>query len=73
MKSRNDLPSNLRQSNGPIVMLILDLSQLSEAEQIYIKRFGERHMRNVERRQRERRRARIIGLSFRTLVPAIYI
>jgi hypothetical protein len=72
-KSRNDLPTNLRQSNDPTVMPVLDTSQLSETEQIYIKRFEERHMRNVERRQRERRRARIIGLSFGALVIGIYI
>jgi hypothetical protein len=73
IKSRNDLPSNLRQPNDPTVMPVLDTSQLSEAEQIYIKRFEERHMRNVERRTRERRRARIIGLSFGALVIAIYV
>jgi len=73
IKSRNDLPSNLRQPNDPTVMPVLDPSALSEAEQIYIKRFEERHMRNVERRQRERRRGRIIGLSFGALVLSIYI
>jgi len=73
IKSRNDLPTNLRQPNDPTVMPVLDTSQLSETEQIYIKRFEERHMRNVERRQRERRRARIIGLSFGALVIGIYI
>jgi len=73
IKSRNDLPTNLRQPNDPTVMPVLDTSQLSEVEQIYIKRFEERHMRNVERRQRERRRARIIGLSFGALVLSIYI
>ncbi len=73
IKSRNDLPSDLRQPNDPNVMPVLDTSQLSETEQIYIKRFEERHMRNVERRQRERRRARIIGLSFGALVIAIYV
>jgi len=73
IKSRNDLPSNLRQPNDPTVMPVLDTSELSETEQIYIKRFEERHMRNVERRQRERRRGRIIGLSFGALVIAIYI
>jgi hypothetical protein len=73
IKSRNDLPSNLRQPNDPTVMPVIDTSQLSEAEQIYIKRFEERHMRNVERRTRERRRARIIGLSFGALVIAIYV
>ncbi len=72
-KSRNDLPSNLHQPNDPTVMPVLDSSQLSEMEQIYIKRFEERHMRNVERHQRERRRGRIIGLSFGALVIAIYI
>jgi hypothetical protein len=72
-KSRNDLPSNLNQSKDPNVMPVLDTSQLSEMEQMYIKRFEDRHMRNVERRQRERRRARIIGLSFGALVIAIYI
>ena len=50
IKSRNDLPTNLRQPNDPTVMPVLDASQLSEAEQIYVKRFEERHMRNVERR-----------------------
>ena len=73
IKSRNDLPSNLNQPNDPTVMPVLDPNQLSEAEQIYIKRFEERHMRNVERRQRERRRGRIIGLSFGALAIAIYI
>jgi hypothetical protein len=73
IKSRNDLPTNLQQPNDPTVMPVLDPSQLSEVEQIYIKRFEERHMRNVERRDRERRRARIIGLSFGALVIAIYI
>jgi hypothetical protein len=70
---RSDLPSNLNQPNDPNVMPVLNPSQLSEMEQIYIKRFEERHMRNVERRQRERRRARIIGLSFGVLVIGIYI
>jgi len=73
IKSRNDLPTNLSQPNDPKVMPVLDPSELSEVEQIYIKRFEERHMRNVERRQRERRRARIIGLSFGALVIGIYI
>jgi hypothetical protein len=73
IKSRNDLPSNLRQPNDPTVMPVIDASQLSEAEQIYVKRFEEKHMRNVERRTRERRRARIIGLSFGALVIAIYV
>jgi hypothetical protein len=54
-------------------MPVIDPSALSEAEQIYIKRFEERHMRNVDRRQRERRRGRIIGLSFGALVIAIYV
>lgn len=72
-KSRNDLPSNLRQPTDPSIMPVIDPSQLSETEQIYIKRFEERHMRNVERRQRERRRGRIIGLSFGALVIAIYV
>ena len=73
MKSRNDLPSNLRQGNDPAVMPVLSSSELSDAEQIYIKRFEERHMRNVDRRTRERRRARIIGLSFGALAIGIYI
>lgn len=71
--SKNDLPSNLNQSKDPSVMPALDPNQLSEMEQVFIKRFEERHMRNVERRQRERRRARIIGLSFGALAIAIYI
>ncbi|CAF4228458.1 unnamed protein product, partial [Rotaria sp. Silwood2] len=73
IKTRNDLPSNLQQPTDPTVMPLLNPNELSEAEQIYIKRFEERHMRNVERRTRERRRARIIGLSFGALVIAIYI
>jgi len=72
-KTSNSLPTDLRQSNDPNVMPVLDTSQLSEAEQIYIKRFEERHLRNVERRQRERRRARIIGLSLGALAISIYI
>ncbi|CAF1121278.1 unnamed protein product [Adineta steineri] len=71
--SRNNLLSNVRQSNDPTVMPLLNTNELSEAEQIYIKRFEERHMRNVDRRQRERRRARIIGLSFGALAIAIYV
>ena len=73
VKSRNALPSNPARPNDPSVMPVLDTSQLSEAEQIYIKRFEERHMRNVDRRSRERRRARVIGLSFGALVIAIYV
>ena len=72
-KISNTLPSNNRQSNDPTDMPILDPSQLSEAEQLYIKRFEERHFRNVERRKRERQRARIIGLSFGALVIGIYV
>jgi hypothetical protein len=60
-KSWTDLPSNLNQSNDPTIMLIFDPSQLSEMEQMYIKRFE------------EWRRARIIGLSFGGLVIAIYV
>lgn len=71
--SKNDLPTNLNQSKDPNVMPVLDPNQLSEMEQVFIKRFEERHMRNVERRTRERRRARIIGLSFGALAIAIYI
>ena len=71
--TKTDLPSNLNQPKDPTVMPVIDPNQLSEMEQIFIKRFEERHMRNVERRERERRRARIIGLSFGALVIAIYI
>ena len=67
------LPSDLRQPTDPKVMPILDPTQLSDAEQIYIKRFEDRHLRNVERRSRERRRARVIGLSFGALVIGIYV
>lgn len=70
---KTDLPTNFNQPKDPTVMPVLDPNQLSETEQIFIKRFEERHMRNVERRDRERRRARIIGLSFGALVIAIYI
>ncbi|CAF5128426.1 unnamed protein product, partial [Rotaria sp. Silwood1] len=49
IKPRNDLPSNLQQSNDPTVMPLLNPNELSETEQIYIKRFEERHMSNVER------------------------
>ncbi|CAF4463484.1 unnamed protein product [Rotaria socialis] len=73
VKPKSDLPSNLQKSNDPTVMPILNPNDLPEAEQIYIKRFEERHMRNVERRTRERRRARIIGLSFGALAIGIYI
>lgn len=73
VKTGSNLPLNSQQPNDPKVMPILNPNELSEAEQIYIKRFEERHMRNVERRTRERRRARIIGLSFGALAIAIYI
>ena len=72
-KSPNDLPSTARQSTDPTVMPILDPSRLSEDEQIYVKRFEERHIRNVSRRTRERRRARIIGLSLGALAIGIYV
>ena len=71
--SSSSLPSDVRSSSDPRVMPVLDTSQLSDAEQIYIKRFEDRHLRNVERRSRERRRARVIGLSFGALVLGIYI
>ena len=73
IKPRTNLPSDFRQPTDPLVMPVLDPSQLSEAEQIYIKRFEDRHLRNVDRRARERRRARVIGLSFGALVIAIYV
>jgi hypothetical protein len=69
----SDLPSDFRRPNDPTVMPVIDPNQLSDVEQIYIKRFEDKHMRNVERRTRERRRARVIGLSFGVLVIAIYV
>lgn len=62
-----------KEKRDPSLMTPIDPAQLSELEQVYVKRFEERHFRNVERRQKERKRARIIGLSFGALVIGIYL
>lgn len=47
-QTSNGLTTDTSQLNHPNVMPVLDTSQLSEAEQIYVRRFEEGHMRNVE-------------------------
>ena len=72
-QSTSGVPSDLRRPVDPRAMPVLDPVNLSESEQIYIKRFEDRHLRNVQRRHKERQRARVIGLSFGLLVLSIYI
>jgi hypothetical protein len=72
-QTTSGLPTAVRPTADPTVMPTIDPSHLSEAEQIFIKRFEDRHLRNVQRRNRERRQGRIIGLSFGALVIGIYV
>ncbi|CAF3933596.1 unnamed protein product [Rotaria magnacalcarata] len=48
-------------------------AELPELRNFILPGGSKRHIRNVERRTRERRRARTIGLSFGALAIGIYI
>ncbi|CAF1127372.1 unnamed protein product [Didymodactylos carnosus] len=75
VRKKADETEIVESTNDPQVMPIIERDQLqflSESEQLYIKRFEERHEKNLIIRKDERRRARIIGIFFAALVVGIY-